>query len=178
MGGSIGVEGRLEFSFDNSWTALKWDADPAYLEGLHRAAEGTRAVDILGVLNGSSVWLIEVKDPRGARISFRSTRARLPEVVSTKVRDTIAALTWVHGRVSSAGIPHLIRVLFGARSKERTVLLWLEDAAPGYALALKEEIGRELRWLNPRVLVTNRALFRQDDVPGLTVTSLKGAHTP
>jgi hypothetical protein len=53
--------------------------------------------------------------------------------------------------------------------------LWLEEdrpLRPAIASALAEAIKRELLWLNPKVLVTSRALARAAPIHGLTVTSL------
>ena len=169
---SIDIEGRLNFTFDSNWFAVKWDDHPGYHEGLRKHGN-TAAVDILAAHNSDQCWLFEVKDPRRHRISFQSTLADISNVVACKVRDSIASLCWAYERVSDKAIPRLLRACFLARGKGTTVVLWLEDVKAAEALAIKEQIGRLLRpWIIPRIIVTNRELFSIVKIDGLTVKSL------
>ncbi len=169
-------EKRLRFAFDDEWRAIKWDGHPAYLGGIQKLP-GTKAVDFVGV-RLSVPWFIEVTDFREHRIETKRqlTTAQLVDEVVGKVRDTLAGLVWACGRA-----PHDERVLtplVGAllsRSEKIPVVVWLEeDRAPDAAQrsTLKREIERRLRWLNPRVLVTCRALAEDAPLPGIAVTSL------
>jgi hypothetical protein len=168
----IDVEGRLRFSFDENWSATKWDDHPAYRDGLAKF-EATQAVDIVATQFRDRLWLIEVKDPRGHRISFKGKLAALDDIVRDKVRDTIAGMTWIEGRMVT-DVDHYRTVLFTSDDKP-TVVLWLEGAEHAYATAFKDKIERRLRWLRPRVRVTNRTLLNQAPIDGLTVESLPGA---
>src|SRR6185437_16697732 len=96
-----------KFAFDTrSWLVLKWDNDHAFIEGIGKVQTAC-AIDLLAVLNRSTLYLIEVKDPRGYRIKYRKTikSGEIVDIVATKVRDTLAGLPWARDRVAST--PHL-----------------------------------------------------------------------
>lgn len=173
---TIELEGRLRFDFDGTWKATKWDDAVEYRDGLSRH-EGTRAVDIIGTRFESESWFVEGKDPRGHRIDYRPARAHVAELVAEKVRDTIAGASWSVGRFDNSLAPSMLKVLFVERQRKVFVVLWLEDIRAAEADAIGIQIGRELRWLNPKVIVTCRALASQAGgaVPGLTVTSMRSA---
>lgn len=175
------IEGRLKFAFDaNSWVVLKWDADSAYVHGLGKVPTAC-AIDLIAVLNRSTLCLIEVKDPRGYRIKYKKTitSGEIVEIVATKVRDTIAGLPWARDRLPSGHLTPFLNALFVERPTRVTVVLWLEDADPALALAIKGPIERKLVWLKPTVHVLNRALIGANPgvLAGLEVTSMPGATT-
>lgn len=169
-------EGRLRFAFDDEWVGVKWDRHPAYAEGIQRLP-GTKAVDFVGIRQ-SRPWFLEVTDFRDHRIETKHqlTTGQLVDEVVCKVRDTLAGLVWACGR--STDDERVLAQLVGAlanRNEKVPVVLWLEgDRVPDPAQrsALKREIERRLRWLNPKVLVTCRSLATDSPLPGLTVTSL------
>jgi hypothetical protein len=168
-------EGRLQFSFDDDWSVLKWDAHPAYRDGLQRFQK-TTAVDFVGLYLGAP-WFIEVKDFRDHRIENKGKlkNGELAAVVACKVRDTLAALIWSRDRpLSQDGLDAVLRAVCN-RTEKVPVVLWLEEDGPvpsGMATALEEEIKRRLRWLNAKVSVVNRTLAKAKPLPGLMVTSL------
>jgi hypothetical protein len=172
------IEGRLRFQFDaDSWIALKWDDDSAFREGL-MTTRTTTAIDLVGVHRGTTLYLIEVKDPRGFRIQYRRTltSGELVTIVCNKVRDTLSALPWAWERVPS-GHDHLLpylRALYVERPTKIVVVLWLEDADKKQALQIKGPLERRLAWLKPTVHVVNRALVG-DLLAGLNVSSLAAA---
>lgn len=171
----IEVEGQLRFSFERpAWSARKWDEEPAYLEGLQRF-DG-KAVDIIATLNQRSLHLIEVKDPRGHWIEYRDRYPveELAGIVADKVRDTLAGLVFGRDRHPGEHLLVHLKTLF-ARDEKVLVVLWLESFAlqPALATTLKGLIEHRLRWLNPKVVVTSRALW--PGLPGLTVESMQGA---
>jgi hypothetical protein len=72
---SIEVEGQLLFEFEKTnWSAVKWDEEVAYLEGLQRS--DAKAVDILATQHQSDLYMIEVKDPRGHWTEYRDSNPR------------------------------------------------------------------------------------------------------
>jgi hypothetical protein len=161
------VEGDLVFDFDQRWTVVKWDEHPAYRgHGALGRAQGARAVDFVALLDGSSLWLIEVGDVRGRkrRISNRNARRSSSEPLEvelgTKGRDTLAGLTWAHQRSkeSSELLGHLRVAWEKAPASRIRVVSWLEGVDAAQALALKEGAERRLGWLNPRCVVTNSDL--------------------
>jgi hypothetical protein len=166
------TEGRLVLTFDANWVALKWDEHDAYRRGLQRF-QHTAAVDVLAVLHDDILWLFELKDPRDHRVAYRPQRAELDVTVANKVRDTFAALAWAHGRgFDDPTVARYLRHLAAVRDGRKVVVvLWLEDADEAQALAFKEQLQRNLKWLNPRVIVTNQRLLTPEVIPGLTVAN-------
>jgi len=168
-------EEKLRFSFDDDWSVLKWDAHPAYRDGLQKF-QGTTAVDFFGLYLGAP-WFIEVKDFRDYRIENKRklTSGELAAVVASKVRDTLAAMIWARDRpLDQRGIEASLRAVC-SRIEKVPVVLWLEEdrpVPPGMTTVLEEEIKRRLRWLNAKVSVVNRTLAKAKPLPGLTVTSL------
>jgi len=173
------IEGRLKFSFDaNSWVVLKWDADRAYIDGIGKTPTAC-AIDLVAVMNRSTLYLIEVKDPRGYRIKYKKilTSGEIVEIVATKVRDTIAGLPWARDRVPSTHLTPFLNALYVERPTRVMVVLWLEDADAALALSIKGPIEKKLAWLKPTVHVLNRSLIRlrPEVLAGLDVTSMPGA---
>jgi hypothetical protein len=85
-------------------------------------------------------------------------------------------MVWACGRepLDKGELRRYLRPLV-SRAEKVPVVLWLEEdrpLPPAMASALAEAIKRELLWLNPKVLVTSRALARTAPIHGLTVTSL------
>jgi hypothetical protein len=176
---TIEVEGRLEFAFDRKhWDAVKWDDDPAYHQGLRK--HGGAAIDILATRFRSDLYLIEVKDPRGHAAVYRAANPApdLASLIADKVRDTIAGVIYARDRGPHDHLQvHLAALLHDRApgSARPLVILWLEDHGlePAYATSLQSQIERRLRWLNPRVLVTSRRLWK--GMAGMSVRSLAGA---
>lgn len=169
-------EGGLRFTFDGDWRVLKWDGHQAYLGGVQQL-QGTKAVDFFG-LYIEDPWFIEIKDFRGHRVEnkARVSSGELAQEVAGKVRDTLAGMIWACNRVplDDCALQELVRPLLNRHHKV-PVVLWLEEdrqPEPPAASALAEAIKRELVWLNPRVIVLNRALARAKPIQGLQVTSL------
>lgn len=176
----VHVENNLRFVFDDGWTVLKWDEHRAYVDGL-QPHQGTKAVDFVGLRLQATPWFIEVKDPRGHRIEYKPQLAdgSLVKAVAEKVRDTIAGLVWAHQRalLGRDELMPFVRALFQREPRARAfVVLWLEQdrpLRPDEATALQDALKRELSWLNPKVLVVNRAIAGEHNpVPGLSVESL------
>ncbi len=172
----IAIEGRLAFEFDSqSWVAVKWDDEVSYHQGLRRL--DATAVDILATQHRAEVYLIEVKDPRGHWTEYRDNNPneKLADIVASKVRDTVSGLVYARDRVPGAHLDLHLKSLFHGRKVRPSVIFWLEgdDVAPALATTLTGLIERRLRWLNPKVIVTSRRLWR--GLSGLTVRSLAGA---
>jgi hypothetical protein len=170
-------EKRLHFSFDEErWSVLQWDHHPAYRGGIH-ALPGTKAVDFVGIHHGES-YFIEVTDFREHRIETKHqlTSGQLVDEVAAKLRDTLAGLVWACGRapLDERDLASFVRPLVN-RSRKVPVIVWLEeDRLPDAAEldVLQVGIGKKLRWLNAKVLVTSRALAEQKPLPGVSVTRL------
>jgi hypothetical protein len=172
-------EDDLRFSFDGDWVVVKWDAHAAYTDGLQRFP-GTKAVDFLGLFMDAP-WFIEVKDFRSHRIENkdRLQSGDLAREVGEKVRDTLAALAWACGRdgLNQNNVHQLLGRLVN-RDTKVPVVLWLEEdrpASPAECSTLAQLIKREIRWLNPKVLIAHRAA---EPPQGLTVTDVPGPPPP
>lgn len=171
----IEVENRLRFTFQRpSWAAVKWDEDPAYLQGLQR--HDGKAVDIVATLERRCLHLIEVKDPRGHWREYRDRNSvdALAQIAADKVRDTLAGLVFGRDRHPGNHLLVHLKTLFD-RDERVLVIFWLESFQldPQLASTLMGLIKRKLHWLNPKVIVTSRALWR--GLGGLTVESMDGA---
>lgn len=153
------TESRLIFRFGAVWQAvLKWDEHPAHVHGLRRLP-GTHGVDFCA-LRGSDPYFIEVKNFCEYRIEnkARLIGGDLAREVACKVRDTIASCVWSCGRErADDDLASFVRSFFAATRCR--VVLWLEEdlvPRPPDRSALAEQIKRELRWLNPHVMVRHR----------------------
>lgn len=180
-------EGYLDFTFDPGWTVVRhWDAESVY-RALRDQVPGSRAVDFVGVRDRqSAIYLIEVKDYRNSE-THASTRKKLAdegrplaEIVTTKVRDTVAGLI---------GAARQERDEDWSRTREALarnvwVVLWIEHAGLTAsdsvrhrrnkieAAVLERSITTGCRWLRAQVAVCSRG---GASLPGLTVTSITGA---
>lgn len=169
-------ESRLRFEFGDDWRILKWDDHAAFKAGLG-VVQGTKGVDFIGALFGAP-WLIEVKNFRRYRIDCkeRLSSGALAKEIGEKVRDSIASITWACQRapLDERELAVFVRTIFGW--KERiSVVLWLEEdptTTPRDASVLGEAIKRELRWLNPKVLVMCRERALERPVEALDVSYL------
>lgn len=163
------IESRLCFEFGAPWNpVVHWDAHPAYRRGLH-GYQSTAAVDFLA-LYGSCPTLIEVKNFRDYRIENKSkfSSGSLAKDVADKVRDTIAGAVWARDRPhDERTLGQILRHVFGPKTRY-DVVLWLEEdleREPAEREALVQRIEQRLRWLNPHVIIRNRAT----PLPGLSV---------
>lgn len=176
------VEKRLRFEFDATWDlAFKWDDADEFIEGLQQR-DDTRAVDIVGIRRADELWLIEVKDARGFQLDDKNRRAEaFDEIMRTKVRDTVASLVWSIQRFKPDRCQRVARVLFAKKRSESgrvVVVLWCEGIDVAVAEQFQANISESLRWLNAKVLVTDRSLLPyapRELREALTVTSMPGA---
>lgn len=177
---TVHEESRLRFVFGDAWSlVIKWDDHSSFKNGLCKFGE-TKGIDFLGVLLGEPKF-IEVKNFCGYRIQNkrRLSSGELVREVGAKVRDSIASLVWVQGRahLHASDVEQFIQTMFGWKGKV-SVVLWLEDdqpLTPAEASQMENQLRRELRWLNPKVVVTCRALVERQPLPELAVSGLPDA---
>jgi hypothetical protein len=169
-------EGALRVAFGERWVVEKWDASAVYTRGIgtlsgeltdargQARAEGTKAVDFVGVLDGAALHLVELKDFRGHRIENKARQLQeLPLEIGLKVRDTLAGLV---GAGAKEGAPAWVArcgtALAGRKHPVRVVAWILDDAArPGEDARKRaarssertQRIKQRLAWLTARVLV-------------------------
>lgn len=187
-------EGRIRFDFsDTRWQVEKWDASRIYVDGIRELngtlteggeerREGTKAVDILGLLDGKALYLFEVKDFRGHRIENRKRQlSELGLEIGLKVRDTLAGLVGAYTRrATPPWVEPCARALL-ARKEPVRVVAWIVDDPPrptephgkraAWGSTRDAEIARRLAWLSPRVLVEDPLA---GSVPEVTVSNLAG----
>ncbi|MEZ4299362.1 MAG: hypothetical protein R3B70_30710 [Polyangiaceae bacterium] len=176
------VEGDLCFDFDDRWKPiLAWDRHVAYRRGIH-AIDGSRAVDIVGVYRGRTLYFIEVKD---YRVHTRTKPIDPRRELDSKVRNTVAGLVGASRRPEHADeCRPLVRALCDLQVPLH-IVFWYETPTPPKCLPpnadKRERVGllfagrstdRDAKWLNARVLSTRRTAEYQDVLPGLVVTSL------
>lgn len=81
-------EGRLAFYFSKGIQVTKYDDWSFYRNQFNRAFGGTKATDLIA-LDGSTTWLIEIKDYRQHK---RTKLIDLGDEIAIKIRDTLAGL--------------------------------------------------------------------------------------
>lgn len=180
------TEGKLEFTFDDTWTVQKWDDEPAYRDGIGRVGS-SRAVDFCGIRKGL-LFIVEVKDFRGYRIENKGrltseTSAKgqiepLAEEIAIKVRDTIAGMVGAR-RCRLTEEHHWKPVLhaLGDPTAGLHIVLWLEEDFPRSPLqtsTLQENLRRKLAWLTTKVLVSSHKDLHSIPL-GVQVRNLPGA---
>jgi hypothetical protein len=174
-------EQNLEFTFDATWSVLKWDGHDAYVNGI-QCVEPCKAADFCG-LRGRSLYLIEVKDFRGSRIENKkrlqdASTERLAHEVAVKVRDTVAGLVGARrSRQSEAERWEPLGGALGDTKFSVYVVLWFEEdfrRSPIETQVLQNNIKKKLRWLTTHVLVCCAGDARSVP-PGVTVRNLPGA---
>lgn len=175
------VEGNIEFSFDESWSVLKWDGHEAYVNGV-QCVEPCKAADFCGIRE-KVLFLIEVKDFRGHRIENkkRLTGASiegLPHEVAVKVRDTVAGIVGARrSRQTEQEIWEPLGRALGDMKFAVRVVLWLEEDFPRRPIetqVLQDNIKSKLRWLTTHVQVCCMADARSLP-PGVGARNLPGA---
>lgn len=156
---TIDVEG-VSFDLDDRWKAVKWDDHEAYRRQIAHL-EGATAVDLLGLVDETDVWLVEVKDLRGHRIENRRrvSSGRLAEEIAGKIRDTLAGVLWAVGRSADATVARVASAIVG-RDRRVCAVLWLEEdhSSEASASTMAAMIKSHLPIKNVKVFVTSRTL--------------------
>ncbi|MBF0784226.1 hypothetical protein E4T80_01875 [Muribacter muris] len=87
------IESNIRFHFPNE-LAIKYD-DEIFYQKFKSIAQGTKAIDILYISNPIA-WMIEVKNYQKRVINKQIIEpeqpSKLPEIIATKVRDTMAGI--------------------------------------------------------------------------------------
>jgi hypothetical protein len=162
------VEDRLELTFPDDWTVIKYDEDSAFLNGLRRL-QGSKAVDVIALAPRGPLFLIEIKDFRGHAIENRGRlrgplfRVEIPE----KVRDTVAGVIGAFRMRGGDSPSRLWPVVNHLSAAERhvVVLAWIEEDHEGpldrqkaRASSYMKELGPPVRWLTQHVKVASTLL--------------------
>lgn len=188
-------EGTIRFAFGGRWVVEKWDASAVYTRGVGTLGgaltgadgearhEGTKAVDFVGVLDGDTLYLLEVKDFRGHRIENKRRQLHeLPLEIGLKVRDTLAGLAGAHSKTGGPAWVERCGEALAARKHQVRVVAWIVDDPPrpneprGKRAARDSERTKQIRqklgWLTSRVLVEDPL---DTELPDVVAENLPGA---
>ena len=143
-------EGRLIFTFPAGDMATKYDCWDFYRKRFNSAFGGAKAVDLIFV-DGSTTWLIEVKDYRAHP---RTKSIELGEEVALKVRDTLAGLVAAKNSANDFNEKSIARHAL-KRDRLRIVLHLEQPAKPSKLFPkavdpskVKQKI-KQKKWLKP-----------------------------
>ena len=152
------VIGELTFLFPRNGVVTKYDEWDFYKRCFQGIQQGTKAVDILCLLQGAA-WLIEVKDYRKHE---RTKPSDLSNEIAGKVRDTLSGLA---AASANAEVDLEREVAKGALRKGRwRVVLHLEQAkSTGSALwprgidstMVLQKLRRRLRAVDLNPIICN-----------------------
>lgn len=170
------------FIFNDNWTVIKYDDDPAYRERIGKLSK-TKSLDFIGLYD-NDLYLIEVKDYRNHRIPNqpRLIKGELAIILGQKVRDTIAGIIGAY-RTSNPqkwdGFAHNLI----DRNRVIRVVLWLEYDMPPHpegrrkvrASVENKVFKKQLKWLTGQVIVVNQS---DNILPGVDVQNLSRPQNP
>ena len=163
-------EGGLVLVAGDGWALLKWDDSDAYRKGISRLngeldgrAEGTKALDFVGVSGQGDLYLIELKDFRGHRIENKLRQAgELPLEVALKVRDTLAGvLGAAREPMASDEIAAVVNALLRVRASIRVIVCVAEDLPIDrrkqdvIASERLSQLKKRLSWFTRKVFVAS-----------------------
>jgi hypothetical protein len=189
------LEKQIAFDFGDRWQVEKWDKCRVYVDGIgklngtlsgeagEQRHEGTKAVDMIGVLDGKTLYLFEVKDFRAHRIENKKRQTgELPLEIGLKVRDTIAGLVGAYLKHATEPWVEPCGRALVERKHQIHVVAWIVDdalrptepegkRAAHHSVRLKR-IQQRLAWLTPRVWVYG---LHDTNLPDVVVRNLPGA---
>lgn len=161
-------EGRLQFQFGSRWQIVKLDDHPAYRNRIAKLS-GTKAVDILGILDARQIYLFEIKDFRQHRIENKDRS--LPEEIGQKVLGTIGCIVGAH-KANPFDIWHRYLQLLENAESNIYVIIWVERS-PEPSSILKQKVKRSMRaknfkrqlgWLTQKVRVVDHKSHKIEDL--------------
>ena len=153
-------EGQLTFTFPDNWLASKFDEWSFYRNQFHKVCGGTKAVDIVAVEPGESLWSIEVKDYRQDR---RTKTIDLADEIALKVRDSLAGVAAASVNANDASEKRLAGKAM--RCTQLRVVLHLEQPAKHSKLFpraidpanIKQKLKQLIRAIDPHPSVLETA---------------------
>ena len=159
MGDEI-KEGRLTFTFPDSWKASSYDKWVFYRKHFAKICDKTKAIDILALdRDKRCAWLIEVKD---YRCHARTKPSELSEEIACKMKDTLSGLACGRIYASAAEQQELSE---GTMQAERfRVVLHLEQPAKHSKLFprvfdladVKAKLRKKVKAIDPHPLVLEK----------------------
>jgi len=149
----------LTFTFPADWRVSKYDEWTFYQQHWMRMRNGIRAVDLLAVGPGRTVWLIEAKD---YRVHPRAKASEVSEECACKVFDTLAAM--LPARVNGRAPEEVAMAATVLDATQIRVVLHIEQPAKHSPLrpraidlaSVRQKLRSLLRAVDPHALVTDR----------------------
>ena len=173
-------EENIRFTFSDEWRVCSFEKHPDAVKHVGKVSH-RKVVDFVGLFDGR-LYLIEVKDFRGARVEnrLRLRAGELAEEVVQKAFDTLAGLVLAHRRNKDE--PLWADALAALQPGGRTpvVALWLEDdqawrATPSDRAGshvLMSRLKKRCMTLDSRAALGHAA---GHTLPSVTATNLPGA---
>lgn len=175
-------ESGINFNFrDTCWTVIKYDEHVAHKK-VEKVLKPTKAVDFMGIHNGSRLFLIEVKNYRG-HTRDKSTREvlgasgeELMRRIAVKVRDTLATAVCA-ARFSTNDeefFAHVNRLLLDS-NKKLTVIACIEwdvtsEAESKAQMSIwLQKLKQKLIWVHAIKVSVNRISNITEILPGTQV---------
>ena len=147
-----------QFEFPVGWIIGKYDEWAFYRNQFSRARSDLKALDLLAVDPGHTLWLIEVKDYRWPEAHMP---AILPHIVADKVVDTLAAI--LPAKVNAVVDAEKLLAKKAARANKMRVVLHVELPAhhsklfvPDTVCAdIQQKLRKLVKAIDPHPLVLN-----------------------
>jgi hypothetical protein len=175
---------HLRFEFGEAWDVYKIDEEQDLLK-IKDGVSGTKDADIIGILHGRNLYVVEVTDLRGHRIENRSKllNSEMVQEFCQKVRDTIPAVVGAFHATEHTDRWIALMQKLADRSNKIRVILWIEQDQSRNGFEHKKRksemsslirtLKKHLKWLTPRVFVESQHTYRND--LEFVVTNLPGA---
>ena len=156
-------EGPLKFTFQNVDFVEKYEDWDHYIKKFQNACGGSKAVDFV-VVQGQTLWLIEVKNYRQSEKTERPELEDLSKKIALKVKDTLSGL--VSASFKADDIKERDRARRALTCSSIYVVLYLEQPdhdnrlyrgrEPISRLDILESLKRSMRFIDSDPKVINK----------------------
>lgn len=177
------IESKLRFDFaDADWqNVLQYDETKTF-QNLKNAIEHTKGVDFLGILQGKSLCIFEIKNFRtpedGGRPKEKDRKMPLVDEIAQKVRDSIVGIAAGAKNSTNCQADFQAMLPYFMNSKPIQIIFWLEeDDAVLKSKFYQKKLGaqknllkQKLKWLTSRVHILNTKNNRFADVLAVKFT--------
>jgi hypothetical protein len=156
----IDVDG-LKFAFPADWQVTKYDEWVFYRTRFSKMWEPIKALDVLAVDPGNTVWFIEVKDYRRQR---RTKPLDIADEVAHKVFDTLAAMLPAKSNANDLLEQEFAKVI--SKASRIRIIIHLEQPAQTSKLFpraidpadVQQKLRKLLKPIDAHPLVTERGM--------------------
>lgn len=176
------IESNINFSFNSSWSVVKFDGHQAHKK-VEKRLKPTKAVDFLGIYNNAQLFFVEVKNYRGhtgdgtTQEVLQRDGEELMHRIAIKIRDTIASST-ASSRFSTNDKDFFTQVnqLLLDDSKKMVIIACIEYDAKNekerkvQMSIWQQKLKQKLSWLHAIKVSINSVDNIEGVVPGLSAT--------